>query len=215
MAVPAGAGSFSDALVELESSPAEDSARTALIKLWALWDVARGGADIHARNFIHVDIKPDNVLLLASDAEAPGHGAWRAAICDGNLARKLPIYQGYLRGNYGGTPWFKAPEQLMGTHTSRRCDRFAFGAMLYRALTGRNFGRDRDRALSRSVASDWENTYPEAAYLYEPPWALLDEWEFEGATAALVALTKQLLHHDPCQPTAIRARGYRVAMRHS
>ena len=146
-----------------------------------------------------MDIKPENVLLLASDAEAPGHGAWRAAICDGNLARQLPAHQGYLRGDYGGTPWFQAPEQLIGTQTSRRCDRFAFGAVLYRALTGRNFGRDRAEALSRSVQSNWEDVAPEMAYSYEPPWALLDEWQFEGATAALVALTKQLLHHDPCQ----------------
>ena len=102
-----------------------EAGHAALVKLWVLVDLAVAGADIHAHDFVHGDMKLDNGLLRDV------RGGWIALFTDGNLAHKLPASQGVRMGAHGGTPHFMAPEQLTGEHVSRRCDRFAFGALMY------------------------------------------------------------------------------------
>lgn len=97
-------------------------------------EVARQVADalahIHAREVLHRDLKPDNVLLAEPDG--------RAVLTDFGVARVDYAVQLTQTGQLVGTPGYMAPEQANG-ELERLCpqsDVYALGATLYAALTG-------------------------------------------------------------------------------
>ncbi len=70
----------------------------------------------HARGLLHLDLKPDNLLVLEE------RGQLRAKVLDFGLAR------GRLRqGVMGGTPLFMAPELLEGRSYDQRADLYSLG----------------------------------------------------------------------------------------
>jgi serine/threonine protein kinase len=95
-----------------------------------LVDVADALELAAARDIVHRDVKPSNVLLTA-DGEA--------RLADFGLAR-LPRSSGAFRtsdGSLSGTPAYMAPEQLSHPDLDApQVDWFAFAAMAYEALTG-------------------------------------------------------------------------------
>jgi serine/threonine protein kinase len=85
----------------------------------------------HERGVIHRDLKPDNVLLTATD---------QVKIGDFGLAKRLEASDGHTRtGEIMGTPAYMAPEQAAGLAKAvgPAADVYALGAILYRLLTGR------------------------------------------------------------------------------
>jgi len=89
--------------------------------------IAAGLAAAHARDLVHRDIKPGNVLL--------GHDG-SIKIADFGLAAFLQSLEA-SPGKVFGTPGFLAPEALQGLPIDHRSDLFALGVVLYRALSGR------------------------------------------------------------------------------
>jgi serine/threonine-protein kinase len=100
-------------------------------------EVARLGTEIadalataHARGVVHLDIKPDNILL-----DADGH----AAVADFGIAR---LTAGAARtgaaesGPVSGTPHYMSPEQVAGDRIDGRSDIYALGVVLYELATG-------------------------------------------------------------------------------
>ncbi len=79
----------------------------------------------HARNILHQDIKPHNILL--------GHYGevllldWGSAIALGEADRSAV--------GLAGTPLYMAPEQARVEHASRQSDIYAIGASLFHTLT--------------------------------------------------------------------------------
>ena len=70
----------------------------------------------HARGLLHLDLKPDNLLVLEE------RGELRAKVLDFGLAR------GRLRqGVLGGTPLYMAPELLEGRPYDQRADLYSLG----------------------------------------------------------------------------------------
>ena len=98
--------------------------------------LAEGLNALHEQGIVHRDFKPGNVMIVGGVTS----GLERAVIVDFGLARAaapLPDESGPTPpGIVHGTPDYMAPEQLMGQDVTPAADIFAFGLVLYEALTG-------------------------------------------------------------------------------
>jgi eukaryotic-like serine/threonine-protein kinase len=90
-------------------------------------EVARGLSVAHARNMVHRDIKPQNVLI---DEEG------RAKLTDFGISRQLEQDGVTATGRVLGTTDYVAPEQAMGRGVDPRSDIYSLGVVLYEMLVG-------------------------------------------------------------------------------
>ena len=90
-------------------------------------EVARGLSVAHARNMVHRDIKPQNVLI---DSEG------RAKLTDFGISRQLEQDGMTATGRVLGTTDYVAPEQAMGHGADQRSDVYSLGVVLYEMLVG-------------------------------------------------------------------------------
>jgi serine/threonine protein kinase len=95
-------------------------------KLRIAIQVARSLGYVHEQNIIHRDVKPENVNLDDSG---------RAKLMDFGIAKSTDLsltQPGYVLG----TPYYMAPEQIVGKAITGSVDIYAFGIMLYEMLLG-------------------------------------------------------------------------------
>ncbi|MCA9675223.1 MAG: protein kinase [Myxococcales bacterium] len=88
----------------------------------------------HERNYVHRDVKPDNLYLTRTDDDPV-----RVVVLDFGIAKLNQPAQGVAtRSNVVmGTPAYMAPEQLRDSKdVDRLADVFALGVILYEMLTG-------------------------------------------------------------------------------
>lgn len=90
-------------------------------------EIARGLSVAHARNMVHRDIKPQNILI---DAEG------RAKLTDFGISRQLEQDGMTATGRVLGTTDYVAPEQAMGRKVDPRTDIYSLGVVLYEMLIG-------------------------------------------------------------------------------
>jgi hypothetical protein len=88
--------------------------------------IADGLASAHQAGVIHCDIKPANVVVLASGL---------VKITDFGIAM-LPTGSRSFIGSIAGSPKYISPEQVVGRPVDARSDVFSLGAVLYEVLTG-------------------------------------------------------------------------------
>jgi len=88
--------------------------------------IADGLASAHQAGVIHCDIKPANVVVLASGL---------VKITDFGIAM-LPTGSRSFIGSVVGSPKYISPEQVVGRPVDARSDVFSLGAVLYEVLTG-------------------------------------------------------------------------------
>jgi len=90
-----------------------------------LIDMALGLEHIHESGFMHLDFKPENVLVSRN-------GSLR--LVDFDIAQPIPPAPKKMPKN-PGTPAYMAPEQLQRQPIDQRVDIFAYGAAAYELLT--------------------------------------------------------------------------------
>lgn len=89
-------------------------------------DMAAGLEHVHDSGFMHLDFKPENILVTRN-------GGLR--LVDFDLAQKKPDAPRKASRN-PGTPAYMSPEQLQRQEFDHRVDIFAFGVSAYEVLTG-------------------------------------------------------------------------------
>ena len=92
-----------------------------------LIDMAEGLEYMHDNGFMHLDFKPENVLVTRNA---------KVRLVDFDLARQIPEKPLKPSKKNPGTPAYMAPEQLLGEPISHRVDIFSYGVAVYELLTG-------------------------------------------------------------------------------
>ncbi|QDU66284.1 protein kinase domain-containing protein [Engelhardtia mirabilis] len=82
---------------------------------------------VHKRGLIHRDLKPANIMLLADGT---------VKLLDFGICRSTGETNITQEGMLVGTVLYMSPEQVRGHELDVRSDVFAFGSVLYHALTG-------------------------------------------------------------------------------
>lgn len=105
-----------------------ESARDLEPTLSAFHQLASAIRALHQTGMLHRDLKPSNVLVSAG----------RVVVLDFGLVRGLDAADVLLTqdGLISGTPAYMAPEQAIDQTLGEAADWYAFGVMLYQALTG-------------------------------------------------------------------------------
>ncbi|MBL8776951.1 MAG: serine/threonine protein kinase [Acidimicrobiales bacterium] len=84
----------------------------------------------HQAGLVHRDVKPGNVLLPGGD---PDH----VYLADFGLTKETAAEQSLTQvGQFLGTLYYAAPEQIQGKDLDGRSDQYALGCLLYESLTG-------------------------------------------------------------------------------
>jgi serine/threonine protein kinase len=89
-------------------------------------DMALGLEQVHENGFIHLDFKPENIMVTPNA---------NVRLIDFDLAQPKPEEPKKMSGN-PGTPAYMAPEHLQHQAIDQRADIFAFGVTAYEMLTG-------------------------------------------------------------------------------
>jgi formylglycine-generating enzyme required for sulfatase activity len=107
--------------------------------------VAKALDYVHAQGIIHRDLKPDNIHVDA-------HGT--AKLMDFGIAKSEGMsltHAGYILG----TPYYMAPEQVLGGEMTTLVDVYAFGILLFEVVCGRKpIAKDTVQQLFYSILNE-------------------------------------------------------------
>ncbi|KAM4617340.1 serine/threonine-protein kinase D3-like [Discoglossus pictus] len=109
---------------------------------------------LHAKNIVHCDLKPENVLLATEDPFP------QVKLCDFGFARI--IGEKSFRRSVVGTPAYLAPEVLRNSGYNRSLDMWSVGVIIYVSLSG-TFPFNEDEDINDQIQN--------AAFMYpKNPW---------------------------------------------
>jgi serine/threonine-protein kinase len=91
-----------------------------------LIDMGEALEHMHEKGYMHLDFKPENVLVSRNAS---------VRLIDFDLAQPIPEKPTKVSKKNPGTPSYMAPEQLLGQPLSHHVDIFAFGVTAYELLT--------------------------------------------------------------------------------
>ena len=90
---------------------------------------------IHATNIIHLDLKPENIVLTQKPPSNTMHYKETLKLIDFGIARNLGTRK-FISINTCGTLEFISPEVLRSTHASPASDMWSVGVILFMMLSG-------------------------------------------------------------------------------
>ncbi|MDZ4267227.1 MAG: serine/threonine-protein kinase [Mycobacterium sp.] len=122
----------------------------------------------HEHRLLHRDVKPENILVTASDGRRR-----RVLLTDFGIARRIDDVSNLTDDNVAvGTVSYMAPEQLRGQSLDGRADQYALAATAFHLLTGAPPFQDANRAV---VISHHLGTPPPRISMRRPDLAHLDD----------------------------------------
>jgi serine/threonine protein kinase/tetratricopeptide (TPR) repeat protein len=129
----------------------------------------------HQNGVIHRDVKPSNILV---------RGDGTPVLTDFGLAREAKLPSMTVAGEFAGTPYYVAPEQIarQSEAVDARCDVFSLGVTLYELLTSK---RPFDGATTQDVLQRILTREPEDPQRLDPTLPL------DLAAVVLKALEKR------------------------
>lgn len=118
-------------LVDAEPMPVWEAVGVTIAILRAL-------AAVHARGYVHCDLKPENVFVRAGGATLIDFGHAAGPLAPGHASRAALPGSGASEPRGGGTAEYMAPEQCEGQgDIDARADVYAMGVMLHEMIAGR------------------------------------------------------------------------------
>lgn len=115
---------------DLRHAISKDAPLDLEIALDIFCQAAEGGAYLHSKNILHLDLKPENIMLTAQG---------KVKLIDFGLAHHLD-FGDYLNVDFGdpkGTPYYISPEQLCGLRYLKQSDIYCLAMVLYEMVTGK------------------------------------------------------------------------------
>jgi len=132
-------------------------------------------AYLHERGIVHRDLKLENLLLKKK-------GGLEIKLADFGLSK---LYSGQALQTACGTPFYVAPDVLMGTGYGPAVDMWSVGVLLYVLLSGRlPFAADSDAELFRLIIA--------GNLVWKSP-------QFDGVSSEAKDLIKKLINTEPEQ----------------
>lgn len=126
--------------------------------------VLEGLASLHAHGIVHRDLKPENILVRSVDS------AVEPVLIDFGLA----ILASDAERQIVGSPYYMAPEAIVGKAVSAKLDVYAAGVILYELLSGRT-PFEGSGTVAALLRKQLEATPPRPAGVHEELWLLLQE----------------------------------------
>jgi serine/threonine-protein kinase len=160
---------------DLRQAIKDGSAGDTRNKLRIALDIGRALEHIHTQNIVHRDIKPDNVHI--TDAGA-------VKLMDFGIS-KLQNSTRTTTGVVMGTPYYMAPEQVLGKNIGPLVDVYAFGVLLFELMTG-----------SRPIVGD---TVERIFYQILQEQLNVEPMRQAGIPEPIVDLVRRCTEKDPAQ----------------
>ena len=157
----------------------------------------RGVAAAHRQGVVHRDLKPDNIFL-AYEEEGSRRDAKVLDFGISKLSNEGVVNPRLTKtGAVVGTPYYMSPEQIRGSNQlDKRADVYAFGVILYEALTGQvPFHADTYGALVLEIATSTPKT----------PRELVPHLPNELSRIVLRAMAREAAQRYPDIESLIRA----------
>jgi serine/threonine protein kinase len=192
--------SFFVALEWLEGEPLDRADRPLALgdALEAARDIASGLAALHARGFVHGDVKPRNAM----------RGPLRTTLFDlGSSFVEGSRQPGFDDELFKASPAYAAPERIDGGSISRAADTYSLGATLYRILAGAPpfEGAAEDVARAQLVASppNLVDVLARRTELGDRPLRAEEARLIEEVSRAVEALLDKRADRRPTDPVAL------------
>lgn len=154
----------------------------------------------HRLNVFHRDVKPSNIFLLPT----VGVGPYRNHVKVVDFGLSVQGNQTVVDATVLGSPRYMAPEQLRSGTVDARTDVFAFGAVVYEMLTGRQaFPGESHQQIAQQILAEESTQQPIRDLAPHVPMAIAEAVEkalekspadrHSSATAFTAALSERKL----------------------
>jgi eukaryotic-like serine/threonine-protein kinase len=158
-----------------------------LQRLHLLVGMAEGLAHIHESGFMHLDFKPENVVVTANAAPK---------VIDFDLTRPRPDMPFRIR-KLSGTPAYLAPEQFLRLPLDERVDIFAYGLTAYEMMTGR-------KPIVGETLAQVIRKYENFDAYFKPPRAIVPDIPIDIERVILKCLERDVTRRYPTMGLVVR-----------
>ncbi|AEO58481.1 kinase-like protein [Thermothelomyces thermophilus ATCC 42464] len=154
--------------------------------------VAEAIQELHSKDWIHNDVKPDNILVDWACDEDGNKTVTKAALGDFDIALKLegakPLYGPHAVGN----AMWRSPEAQTGRGVTKASDVFSFGLVCIYALGGGDFllPHNYEELVERGISPEQEILTRHFAYFGPVTEGLLKQIDSEVWSRALKAASR-------------------------